>query len=76
MGLENMKKSLVVLDRSLDALEEVIKQREESYQALLLSKQIDMFGEDQPTQAPDFDREAVVKKLDRVIEFMSEVLKA
>jgi hypothetical protein len=74
MGLESIKRSLVVLDRSLDTLEEVILKREEIHQTVLLSKQIDMFGEEVNGSIP-IDRDAVVEKLDHVIASVTEVLK-
>lgn len=74
MGLESIKRSLVVLDRSLDTLEEVILKREEIHQTVLLSKQIDMFGEEVNGSTP-IDRDAVVEKLDHVIASVTEVLK-
>jgi hypothetical protein len=74
MGLESIKRSLVVLDRSLDTLEEVILKREEIHQSVLLSKQIDMFGEEVNGSIP-IDRDAVVEKLDHVIASVTEVLK-
>ena len=86
MSIERIKKSLVILDQSLDTLEEVIAEREailihaktaqkEAEDAL--SKQIDMFSETQAASNQNqFNREETVQKLDSVITKISDMLEA
>lgn len=82
MGLEKIKKSLVLLDQSLDTLEEVISRREQSHSDKYhdLSNQIDMFSKQQEESSNnnstdiDFDREKTVQKLDEVIGRISNMI--
>ncbi len=79
MGLEKIKKSLVLLDQSLDTLEDVISRREQSHSDKYhdLSNQIDMFSKQQEESSnnnSDFDREKTVQKLDEVIGRISNMI--
>ena len=85
MSLERIKKSLVILDQSLDTLENVIEQREHAFKTIqaahqeaedALTKQIDMFNENN-TASPKNNRnhEEAVQKLDHVISEISQMLK-
>ena len=76
MGLETVKKSLVLLDQSLDTLEEVIIQREKMHK-YTLSQQADMFNEQQAASSNNnFNKEETVQKLDEVISKISDMLES
>ena len=77
MGLEKIKKSLVLLDQSLDTLEEVIAKREQMHNAKKdeLANQIDMFTQQQSVSSNNnFDKEQTVEKLDDVINKISSMI--
>ncbi len=81
MGLEKIKKSLVLLDQSLDTLEDVISKREQTHNERYhdLSNQIDMFAKQQENSSnnnSDFDREKTVQKLDEVINRISNMIES
>jgi DNA-binding protein H-NS len=81
MGLEKIKKSLVLLDQSLDTLEEVISKREQAHNERYhdLSNQIDMFSKQQEETSnnnSNFDREKTVQKLDEVINRISTMIES
>ncbi|MBL4588719.1 MAG: hypothetical protein JKY11_01395 [Alphaproteobacteria bacterium] len=76
MSLETVKKSLVILDQSLNTLEEVIVQREKMH-ADVLSQQTDMFNEQlAASPATNANKEDMVQKLDHVIAKVSGILEA
>jgi len=79
MGLEKIKKSLVILDHSLDTLEEVIRKREQTHaqQHDALANQIDMFTQQNSASPNDnIDRAETVQKLDQIINQISGILEA
>ncbi len=82
MSLENVKKSLVILDQSLDTLEEVIERRHQQFVEAkntndVLARQIDMFNEQQAaSQNNNFDKQETVAKLDQVISQINDMLEA